>query len=70
MNAFRQTRLGFGCAPLPGRLTWRDALAVLETAFDADIPMYGDGQAEGIVGAFAHGRRSELNLAAHPDLAA
>jgi hypothetical protein len=32
--------------------------------------MYGDGQAEGIVGAFAHGRRSELNLAAHPDLAA
>lgn len=68
MSAFGQTRLGFGCAHLPGRLARREALAVLETAFDAGIRhfdvarMYGDGQAEGIVGAFARGRRAELSL--------
>ncbi len=68
MNAFGQTRLGFGCAHLPGKLARRDALAVLETAFEAGIRhfdvarMYGDGQAESIVGAFARGRRAALSL--------
>lgn len=65
---FGLTRLGFGCAHLPGRVTRRDALAVLETAFEAGIRhfdvalMYGDGQAEGIVGALARGRHNAALL--------
>src|SRR3954469_11188248 len=56
-------RIGFGCASLGSRFDVREATAALERAFAAGIdwfdvaPSYGDGSAEGIVGAFA---------AAHP----
>jgi D-threo-aldose 1-dehydrogenase len=63
------TPLGFGCANLGGRLGPRKSQAILETAFDAGIryfdtaPLYGYGEAEGVLGRFLQGRREGLTIA-------
>jgi aryl-alcohol dehydrogenase-like predicted oxidoreductase len=52
------TQLGYGCSSLMGAMGRAGSLAVLEAAFDAGIrhfdvaPMYGYGQAEGVLGEF------------------
>jgi aryl-alcohol dehydrogenase-like predicted oxidoreductase len=57
------TQFGYGCSSLMGAMSRAESLAILEAAFDAGIrhfdvaPMYGYGQAEGILGEF---------LARHP----
>lgn len=61
--------LGFGTAPIMGRVSRRNGLAALERAHAAGIRhfdtarSYGWGEAEGIVGAFVgHHVRSEIQL--------
>jgi len=55
--------LGFGCAPLMGRVGRRDSLAALAAAEDAGINFfdtarsYGYGESEGLLGGFLKGRR-------------
>jgi D-threo-aldose 1-dehydrogenase len=57
------TQLGYGCSSLMGSMGRAGSLIILETAFDSGIrhfdvaPMYGYGQAEGVLGEF---------LARHP----
>jgi len=54
----KTTQLGYGCSSLMGSMTRAESLAILEAAFDFGIchfdvaPMYGYGQAEGILGEF------------------
>lgn len=67
MNAkIGAARLGFGCAAIPGSLTRREALALLETAFACGLRhfdtarMYCSGQSEELLGELAQGRRDEL----------
>ena len=61
--------LGFGTSALVGGRTTREALRLLETAFDSGIRhfdvarVYGTGDAESMLGRFAAGRRSELTIA-------
>jgi D-threo-aldose 1-dehydrogenase len=61
-------RLGFGCTAIPGPLTAREALTLLETAFACGIRhfdtarMYGHGESEGVLGALAPHRRDDLVL--------
>ncbi len=63
-----KSRLGFGCAHLPGQLTRAEAERLIGTALQSGIRhfdaarMYGDGQAEGILGAALRGRRDEVAL--------
>jgi D-threo-aldose 1-dehydrogenase len=67
--AFAASTLGFGCSALVGGRTRRESERLLTAAFDAGIRhfdvarVYGSGDAERIVGAFASGRRDELSLA-------
>jgi len=55
--------LGFGCAPLMGRVGRRDSLAALAAAEDAGVNFfdtarsYGYGESEGLLGGFLKGRR-------------
>jgi aryl-alcohol dehydrogenase-like predicted oxidoreductase len=55
--------LGFGCAPLMGRVGRKDSLAALAAAEDAGINFfdtarsYGYGESEGLLGGFLKGRR-------------
>lgn len=62
------SRLGFGCAAVGGRVSRRDSLAAMETAFDSGLNFfdtarsYGFGQSEEIVGDFLQGRRSSVVL--------
>lgn len=66
MAALGQSRLGFGCAAIPGQLTRQEALTLLETALDSGVRhfdvarMYEHGRAEGIVGEFARKHRDEI----------
>jgi D-threo-aldose 1-dehydrogenase len=61
--------LGFGCSALVGGRTRREALRLLAAAADAGVRhidvarVYGTGDAEGVVGAFARGRREQLTIA-------
>ncbi len=61
--------LGFGCAALVGGRTRRESTRLLEVAFDAGIRhfdvarVYGTGDAEEILGAFARSRRDEVTIA-------
>jgi len=61
--------LGFGASALVGGRTRREALRLLAAAYDADVRhldvarVYGTGDAESVVGAFARGRREELTIA-------
>ena len=61
-------RLGFGCAPVAGRVGERASLRAMEIAFEYGVRhfdvarSYGFGEAERVVGRFARGRRAELTL--------
>jgi len=61
--------LGFGCAPIMGRVGRRTALRALEKAYDYGINYfdvarsYGYGQAEAVLGEFLQGRREEVLVA-------
>lgn len=61
--------LGFGCAPILGRIGRRDSLCALETAFDEGVTYfdvarsYGYGDAEHLLGRFLAGRREKVVLA-------
>lgn len=65
----RTTRLGYGCSALLGGRTPREARVLLDAAFDSGIRhfdvarVYGTGDAEAVVGAFAAGRRDSLTIA-------
>lgn len=62
------TRLGFGCAAIPGPLTRREALTLLETAYACGVRhfdtarMYGSGDSEGVLGELVRQRRAELTI--------
>lgn len=62
------SRLGFGCANLPGRLALEQALALIEAALDAGIchfdvaRMYGDGRAEAVLGEAAKRWRERMTI--------
>ena len=62
------TRLGFGCAAIPGPLTRREALTLLETAYACGIRhfdtarMYSSGDSEGVLGELVRQRRAELTI--------
>jgi aryl-alcohol dehydrogenase-like predicted oxidoreductase len=61
-------RLGFGCAAVPGPLTKREALTLLETAYACGIRhfdtarMYSSGDSEAVLGELARHRRGDLTL--------
>jgi len=61
-------RLGFGCSFIPGPLTAREALTLLETAFACGIRhfdtarMYGNGESEGVLGELVRQRRDDISL--------
>jgi D-threo-aldose 1-dehydrogenase len=65
--AVRTPAVGFGCSSLTGTVP-SNANRVLETAFDAGVRhfdtarYYGYGEAEGILGKFLKGRRSEVTI--------
>jgi D-threo-aldose 1-dehydrogenase len=65
--AVRTPAVGFGCSSLTGTSPG-NADRVLETAFDAGVRhfdtarYYGFGEAEGILGRFLKGRRSEVTI--------
>jgi aryl-alcohol dehydrogenase-like predicted oxidoreductase len=65
----RTSALGFGTSALVGGRTTREALRLLDTAFDAGVRhfdvarAYGTGDAESLVGRFAAGRRDQLTIA-------
>src|SRR5581483_9179385 len=65
----RTSALGFGCAALVGGRTRKDAIRLLDAAFDAGIRhfdvarVYGTGDAEEILGAFARSRPHEVTIA-------
>lgn len=62
------TRLGFGCAAIPGPLTRREALTLLETAYACGIRhfdtarMYSSGDSEGVLGEVVRQRRADLTI--------
>src|ERR1700738_1856861 len=65
--SLRTSVVGFGCRSLTGT-SRSNANRVLETAFDAGVRhfdvarYYGYGEAEGILGKFLKGRRSEVTI--------
>src|ERR1700722_2718455 len=62
-SASKISVLGFGCAPLMGRVGRRDSLKALAAAENGGINFfytarwYGYGEIEGLLGAFLKGRR-------------
>jgi D-threo-aldose 1-dehydrogenase len=64
-----RAELGFGSSRLVGGRTRREALRLLDAAWEAGIRhfdtarLYGSGDAEAVIGAFAQGRRDELTIA-------
>jgi aryl-alcohol dehydrogenase-like predicted oxidoreductase len=62
-SAAKISVLGFGCAPLMGRVGRKDSLKALAAAQDAGINFfdtarsYGYGESEGLLGGFLKGRR-------------
>jgi D-threo-aldose 1-dehydrogenase len=62
------TRLGYGCSHLMGRITRRESIALLKTAYDAGIrhfdtaPSYGYGQAERVLGEAFRSNRNEITI--------
>lgn len=69
------TRIGFGCVAIPGAMSRREALALLETALDRGIThfdtarMYGAGAAEGVLGQLAARRRAEMTIVSKAGIA-
>ena len=62
------SRIGFGTSGLSGELTYKESIALLETAFDAGIrhfdtaPIYGAGASEKILGDFLARRREQVTV--------
>lgn len=62
----KASELAFGCASLGSRYDRKASLRALAVAFDHGVnvfdtaPSYGQGESEGILGEFAHGRRDGL----------
>ena len=62
------SELGFGCAPIGGRVSRRESLTALGAAYDAGVTLYdtarsyGYGQSESIVGEFIRNRRESVVL--------
>src|SRR2546428_83538 len=62
------TALGFGCSSLLGGKTRAEGLRLLESAYEAGIRhfdvarYYSFGDAEGLVGEFARGRRDRITI--------
>jgi hypothetical protein len=69
------SQLGMGCASLGSRISPSQGLRALERAFDHGItwydvaPAYGAGEAEGLIGAFAAGRRDAIRICTKVGLA-
>jgi aryl-alcohol dehydrogenase-like predicted oxidoreductase len=67
-TGMRCSVLGFGCAPLMGRVGRRASLAALAAAFAAGVSFfdtarsYGYGEAEALLGEFLQGRRDQVIL--------
>jgi D-threo-aldose 1-dehydrogenase len=63
------TPLGYGCSQLMGRITRRESIALLETAFDSGIrhfdtaPSYSLGQSERVLGETFRSRRDQITIA-------
>ncbi len=61
----RVSILGFGCAPVMGRVGRRDSLRAISAAFDAGVNFfdtarsYGYGESEAVLGEFLAGRRDK-----------
>jgi len=68
-TALALSRLGFGTARLGGRLTRKQSLRLLSTAYECGMThfdtarLYGYGETEGIIGEFIKGRRSRVVIA-------
>lgn len=62
------SRLGFGCAPVMGRVGRREALAAMSCAFDNGVThfdiarSYGFGDAERVLGEFVQSRRDKVTI--------
>ena len=60
--------IGFGCVSLSALSSLKEALKVLDTAFDCGIrwfdtaPLYGNGYSEVILGKFLRGKRKYISL--------
>ena len=60
--------LGFGCAPVMGKIGKADALRAMATAFDLGVThfdvarSYGFGRAEGVLGSFIKGKRDKVTV--------
>jgi D-threo-aldose 1-dehydrogenase len=63
------TPLGYGCSQLMGGISRREALLLLDTAFDSGIrhfdtaPSYGYGEAERVLGDALKARRQQVTIA-------
>jgi len=63
------SKLGFGCAPVMGRVGKRQSLDAMAMAYDNGVThfdvarSYGYGEAEKVLGIFASGRRDKLTIA-------
>src|SRR5262245_21628488 len=68
MKAKNAIRLGFGCAAIPGPLSTRDALTLLETAYASGIRhfdtarMYSSGDSEAVVGELVRRRLADVTI--------
>lgn len=60
--------LGFGCAPVMGKIGRRDSLRAMALAFELGVThfdvarSYGFGRAEAVLGQFAAGRRTRITI--------
>jgi aryl-alcohol dehydrogenase-like predicted oxidoreductase len=69
------TRLGFGCTAIPGPLSTREALALLDAAYACGIRhfdtarMYCSGDSERVLGEFVRQHREEVTLVTKAGLA-
>lgn len=67
-NPIELSSLGFGCAPVMGKVGRPEALRAMAEAFDLGVThfdaarSYGFGQAEQVLGAFIKGRRAQVTI--------
>ena len=67
-NSMRFSPLGFGCAPIMGKVGKNQALQAMELAFDLGVThfdvarSYGFGQAEQVVGQFIKDKRDKVTV--------
>ena len=66
---FTLSKIGFGCAPVMGRVGKRQSMSSMEKAFDLGVThfdiarSYGYGEAEKILGKFVSGKRDRVTIA-------